>query len=109
MTRRLAIVALGVAYVVLALTCVALALSGCGPTLADQQRMSALSAAALRACKSDGAKCAAAKTCSRAAVAAAEGIQAERQAVAEGRDEVGGAVALVARAEIECAQFAPRK
>ena len=109
MSRRLAVAALGVVYVVLALTCVALALAGCS-TLPAQRRMTALSGAALRACKSDGARCAAARMCGRAAVAASEAVQAEREAVAAERSssEVD-ATALVARAEVDCAQFQPKE
>lgn len=105
--RRYVLTTLGVVYLLISLTAAALVLTGCS-TLPAQRRMSALSGAALRACKQDGARCAAAKACSRAAVAATEAVQAEREAVAAERSSSGAdAAALAARAEAECAQFQP--
>lgn len=107
--RRNVLTTIGTVYVLLALTCAALALAGCS-TLPAQRRMTALSGAALRACKQDGARCTEAGRCARAAVAASEAVQAEREASAAERSSSGAdAAALVARAEVECAQFAPKE
>lgn len=112
LTRRLAIVALGVAFVVLALTCVALALSGCGPTLADQRRMGGHVAAALRSCKQDGARCAPAKRCKEAAVKARDAMNAAREAGAGMRPTAeldARAAELAAKADAACAAIGGSK
>ena len=103
--RRLVVGALGAVYLLLALTCVALALTGCGPSLADQQRMGRHVAAALRSCKQDGAQCAAAKRCKDAAVRARNAMNAARKAGAAmlpTADLDAEAAALAAQADATC-------
>lgn len=56
---------------------------GCS-TLSEQRRMGALVRAALRVCKQDGQRCAAARRCARAAVRAGVQLQQEREQLALG-------------------------
>lgn len=112
LTRRLAVAALGIAYVVLALAVVALALTGCGPSLADQQRMRGHVAAALRSCKQDGARCAAAKSCKDAAVKARDAMNGARKAGASMLPTAEldvEAATLAAQADATCATFGGAK
>lgn len=81
-----------------------LSLTSCS-TLATQQRMQLLVRAALRTCKQDGARCAAAQRCSRAALQAAEALQRERETAARGQPAGADAIAadtLPAVAEASC-------
>lgn len=83
-----------------------LALTGCASTLPTQRRLAGYVASALRACKSDGRRCAAAKLCAHAATDAAEAIQAQRKAIAEGREDADAslrAASLPVAAEAQCA------
>lgn len=84
--------------------CLLLGLAGCS-TLATQQRMQLLVRAALRACKQDGGRCAAAQKCSRAALQAADALQREREATARGQPAGTDTIAadtLPAIAEARC-------
>ena len=82
-----------------------LAFAACASTLPTQRRLAGFVADAKRACKQDGRRCAAAKLCSHSAVDAAEAIQTQRRAVAEGREDAEAALraaSLTVAAEAQC-------
>lgn len=83
----------------------ALLACACGSTLPTQKRLGGYVSDAKRACKTDGRRCQAAKLCAHAAVGAAQAIQAQRRAVAEGRDDAEAtlqAASLPVAAEAQC-------
>lgn len=61
-------------------------------TLPAQVRMGDLVAAALRACKTDGTRCQAAKLCAKSARDAAEAIQKSRESIAAGTEDAEASV-----------------
>lgn len=88
-----------------ALVLALLAFAACASTLPTQRRLGGYVSDAKRACKQDGRRCAAAKMCSHSAVDAAEAVQTQRRAVAEGREDVDAALraaSLPVAAEAQC-------
>lgn len=78
---------------------------GCASTLPTSERMGRLAHNALRACKTDGSRCAAAQLCGHAAQDAAHALQKARQATAEGRvdpEASAAAAALPGAADAVC-------
>ena len=89
-----------------ALLSVLLIMSGCASTLPLQKRLGGYVSDAKRSCKQDGRRCQAAKLCAHSATDAAEAIQAQRRAVAEGRENAEAAIraaSLPVSAEAQCA------
>lgn len=110
--RRYVLTTIGVVYLLIGLTAALLALGGCGPTLADQRRMGSHVAAALRACKQNGARCAPAKRCKDAAVKARDAMNAAREAGAGMRPTAeldAQAAELAAKADAACAAIGGSK
>lgn len=84
---------------------VLVALAGCASTLPMQERMGRLAHNALRACKTDGRRCAAAQLCGHAAQDAAKAIQKAREATVAGRldpEASAAAAALPGAADAVC-------
>lgn len=87
-----------------ALLSVLLTLAGCASQLPAQKRLAGFVANAKRSCKQDGRRCQAAKLCAHAATDAADAIQAQRRATAEGREDAEAlrAASLPVAAEAQC-------
>ena len=81
-------------------------LVGCS-TLPLQRRMTAFTASALRACRQDSARCAAARDCAHAARDASRALSEARQATAKGTDGSIDGAGLPALAEALCVGFQP--
>lgn len=85
--------------------CLLLALCSCGPGLAQQRELGALSHAALLRCRAERAHCAQAKVCALAVQAAVDAIQTAQEVRARGEVALqveASARAAEARARAQC-------